>query len=327
MADRLASEVYPRLYHYTTYEGALNILKTNCLWATHYKFLNDYSEIILFKEKLLTLLRPPVEEAFQKLLSENQNARERIARGGGLDAAVQHDTAGAITAMYQALGDVYIASFCGEHEDAYINDNGLLSQWRGYGGSGGVALVFRTDGLEELLNEDNQAYDYIAGIVADLVYSDDEERFNRELSPYLATIRDYTTEMFSHTWLGKKQAPDATNFLPAFVNCISRYKHRGFKEENEVRVVAVPVAYDEDTLATVRELGATLKREKEPKYRPRRGQKVPYIELFQSLNKSLPVEKIVVGPHPDRKARACELQSMLKGKHVAVTISDIPYVC
>jgi hypothetical protein len=45
-------ETDERLYHYTTWEGLWGILQTPCLWATHYKFLNDYSEILLFKPKL-----------------------------------------------------------------------------------------------------------------------------------------------------------------------------------------------------------------------------------------------------------------------------------
>jgi hypothetical protein len=52
------SDVYKRLFHYTTWNGLMGILDSHSLWATHYKFLNDSSEIILFKDKLLELLLP-----------------------------------------------------------------------------------------------------------------------------------------------------------------------------------------------------------------------------------------------------------------------------
>lgn len=42
-----------QLYHYTTQQGLLGILENKCIWATHYKFLNDYSEIIKFKKQLV----------------------------------------------------------------------------------------------------------------------------------------------------------------------------------------------------------------------------------------------------------------------------------
>lgn len=32
------------LYHYTTQDGLLGILENACIWATHYRCLNDASE-------------------------------------------------------------------------------------------------------------------------------------------------------------------------------------------------------------------------------------------------------------------------------------------
>ena len=44
------SEIYPGLYHYTNKQGLYGILENQCVRATHYKFLNDYSEIELFRK-------------------------------------------------------------------------------------------------------------------------------------------------------------------------------------------------------------------------------------------------------------------------------------
>lgn len=75
------SEVYEKLYHYTTWGGLLGILQTKTLCATHYKFLNDYSEIVLFKDKLISLIIPHVREACEKLIKASphilQNKRRR----------------------------------------------------------------------------------------------------------------------------------------------------------------------------------------------------------------------------------------------------------
>lgn len=61
------SEVHERLYHYTTWEGLYGLLNDQCLRATHYKFTNDYSEIVLFKPKLIEFLQPYVSGELDKL--------------------------------------------------------------------------------------------------------------------------------------------------------------------------------------------------------------------------------------------------------------------
>src|SRR5215475_12161713 len=162
MTTERTSEIYKRIYHYTTLQGAWGILTSNCLWATHIKFVNDYSEMILSKERLSEFLYPHVLDEYKKMMKEFPNAAAKIAESGGLDVVVKHDTAGVIHAQYSALGnEIYITSFCGEHKDSYINDNGLLSQWRGYGGNGGVALVFGTEKLEEMLRQEGKTCDGI----------------------------------------------------------------------------------------------------------------------------------------------------------------------
>jgi hypothetical protein len=57
----------------------------------------------------------------------------------------EHDAVKIIDAMYRVTGDnFFVTSFCGRHADDYVNTNGLLSQWRGYGGDQGVMIEFET---------------------------------------------------------------------------------------------------------------------------------------------------------------------------------------
>ena len=72
------SEVYKNLYHYTTWEGLQGILETQTLWATHYKFLNDYSEIILFKDKLSSWIHPYVLEGYKNLIKHKPGVKKKI---------------------------------------------------------------------------------------------------------------------------------------------------------------------------------------------------------------------------------------------------------
>lgn len=321
------SEVYKKLYHYTTWEGLQRIIENQTLWATNYKFLNDYSEIILFKDKLIFLIYPYVLDGFKKLIKHRPNVMQKINKEGGLHKAVQHDAKGLVDAQYEALGDeIYILSFCGQPERTSIANNGLLSQWRGYGTGGGAALVFDTKKLEKILAIEAQRFEYSAVIIEDIVYSDDEQKLQEELSDDLAILADIAKLFFNHENLSQKIMIDAAKGYNPFVKCISRYKHYGFSEENEVRVVALPTVIDGEYLKLAKTNGVTLMPEKKIKFRRKNGKSIPYIELFNSDDIDLPIEKIIVGPHKEKETRAAALHTMLRKTKIEITCSDIPYV-
>lgn len=321
------SDVYEKLYHYTTWDGLLGILKTQTLWATHYRFLNDYSEIVLFRDKLVSLILPYVREAYEKLVKKSPHIEQKISQEGGLGQVIQHDAEVVVDAQYRATGDeIYILSFCGQHKNPHINNNGLLSQWRGYGAGGGFALVFNTQKLEEILEIEAKRFEYSAMHLSDLIYSDDEDRLKEELSKDLYIIADDVRQLFNHARLSEKKKADALKGYMPFVNCISRYKHYGFSEENEVRAVVLPTVLEQEFLKLAGTNGVTLKPEKERKFRNKNGQFVPYIELFNSIDIELPIERIIVGPHKEKEARAAALRVMLRNTRVEITCSDIPFV-
>jgi hypothetical protein len=321
------SEEYRRLYHYTTWEGLLGILKTQTLWATHYRFLNDYSELVLIRDRLIDFVFPIVKEAYRVLIEQRKEIQRDIDQMGGLDQVVQHDTASIVDAAYKATGEeIYIVSFCGEDKSHYVNSNGLLSQWRSYGIGGGIALVFESQKMEEILKMESERYSYNSGHISDVIYSDDEKKFNIELSSNIENLTAFIKNVFSNMRLKKQKALDASKALPSFIQCISRYKHRSFKEENEVRIVYLPTIHDEEYLGLAKKKDFTLKPEKERKFRTKNGKIIPYIELFDSNDIVLPVEKIIVGPHKEKNERASALRVMLRNTNIGITVSDIPYV-
>lgn len=321
------SEVYEKLYHYTTWEGLKGIIENQTLWATNYKFLNDYSEIILFKDKLISLIYPYVSDGYKKLIEHRPSVMQKINREGGLHKVVQHDAKGLVEAQYHALGnEIYILSFCGQPEKLSIASNGLLSQWRAYGPGGGAAIVFDTKKLEEILEIEAQRFEYSAVIIADIIYSDNDQKLQEELSDDLAILSDIAKLFFNHENLSQKIIFEASKGYIPFVKCISRYKHHGFSEENEVRVVALPTVIDEEYLKLAKAKDATLMPEKERKYRSKNEKSIPYIELFKSDDIDLPIEKIILGPHKDKETRAAELHTMLKKTKIEITCSDIPYI-
>lgn len=320
------SEAYPRLYHYTNEQGLYGILKNKCVWATHYKFLNDSSEIELFREKLHEFIYPFTLDLYRELILKHPNTQESISANSGLvDAMAKHDGEVFVDSCYKAAREFYTASFCAENQDKYINENGLLSQWRAYGGDGGFAIVFKTHTLEEMLGSEAEAFHYDSLLLADVIYSDDEEKYKLELSDDLAKIPAYHQEILMELLEEKQEPPDAEDAYPSFVRCVTRYKHRGFKEEKEVRIVAIPTVLDRNHQEIAEDEHCKSKPEKERKFRDKNGKSTPYLELFRSLNTPLPIEKIIIGPHKDKDARAAALRIMLRNTDIEVTVSEIPY--
>jgi len=116
------SELHSQLYHYTTLQGLLGIINEKCIWATHYKFLNDYSEIKRFKSKLIETLYPFILDQYREFSRKLPQAEIDKLANGGLDAYTKRDSEWYIESCYNSLykvahDEIYIASFCGEHSD------------------------------------------------------------------------------------------------------------------------------------------------------------------------------------------------------------------
>jgi hypothetical protein len=326
------SDDHPFLYHYTNGQGLYGILKEQCLRATHYKFLNDSSEFQLFKDVLEKILYPSRLRFYTKEYIENPTSKAILDSVCGPQAAAKNGVEEFLKIIYEKLApEIYIASFCAKHQDCHANDHGLLSQWRGYGENGGYAIVFNTSGLDEMLKTESATFQYDFLHLADVIYSDEEsnEKLNKELTEDVCqNIAKFQIEVIKRSIERNLDFPDnelaAKALIPIYqLSCC--YKHRGFKEENEIRIVVIQLPLKVDN---------HLKKEKERLFRNKNGVETPYIELFRSYKKffqveeakSLPIEKIIVGPHKDKELRAANLRVILRNTDIEVAVSDIPYV-
>lgn len=319
------SEVYEKLFHYTTWDGLMGIIKNQTLWATHYKFLNDFTEIVFFRDKLIELLVPHVLEIYKKTIAQSFENEDTINQAGGLKYRAQIDTERFIDTMYRITGnDIYILSFCGQYEDSYINQNGLLSQWRAYGIDGGFALIFDTKKLETIFAKEVTKFSYSSIILSEIIYSNNEKKFKEELSDDISKIAKMVDLLHNNV---KEEVflKEAEKAYAPFMHCISSYKHRGFSEENEVRAVVLPTNIDEGYLELAEKEGIAPQPEKVIKFRRNNDHSIPYIELFDSKDIELPIEKIIVGPHKDKETRAATLRTMFRKTKIEITCSDIPY--
>ena len=99
------------LYHYTDEKGLLGILQSDCLWATHYRFLNDATE----RQGALDFF-----VAIDQMYSKEQDTSPSY--WGALRASLE---------KLAQLADPYLVSFSEEGEVSEFPGD-RLSQWRGY---------------------------------------------------------------------------------------------------------------------------------------------------------------------------------------------------
>ena len=317
------SAVYPTLYHYTKYKSVMDILESNVLWANQYLSLNDLEEIKLFRKKVPDILKSKIRDLF------NRKQKREIKN---FESILEEEIKIITDCLYGATGhEFYITSFCGEHKDKYAKNNGLLSQWRGYGKDGGCVIVFDTLKIEEMLFKDCSKYEVFAHI-SDVVYDGDEQAYSEEFSENIKHIAEYGKELVESNFYParykNKKSADATKFLPSWINCITRFKHEGFQEEKEVRIVVHAIKILEEIKKQAIKDGKIIPPEWDIKHRMVEEKNVDYIELFSSLDMSSAIKKIIIGPHREKDSRADILRNYIKDKkyNIEVTVSKTPYV-
>jgi|Tabmets5t2r1_1033131.scaffolds.fasta_scaffold15404_2 Protein of unknown function (DUF2971) len=102
------------LFHYTNGAGLKGILESNRVWGTHAQYLNDSTELVYACEAIKTVVEQQIDDQAPAAIIELGRQITSL-----LDPHYIHDF---LTA--------YMACFCEEGD--------LLSQWRGYGGGGGI---------------------------------------------------------------------------------------------------------------------------------------------------------------------------------------------
>jgi Protein of unknown function (DUF2971) len=320
------SDEYANLYHYTDWNGLHGIVKTQTIWASNIRFLNDQTELLLAKEPLTRLFLPKARELAAELVKRKQASNVEIERFGGLEGMSVDLTGKYIDSVYEVTGDdFYIVSLCGVPSNEHTRVNGLLSQWRGYGSGGGFAIVFATKELENLLEVEAKTFAYGASLIGDVIYSDDEKMFVSDFLPHFDDFAEFGVAMLRSTLLDEPQ-PEGSKAMTATFMCMTRFKHLGFKEEKEVRIVASPIQHTPKIVKHYEERKASLLPPKQIKFRNGRTVPVPYIELFGTGQTKLPIEKIIVGPSANKELAAIAVRKLVANTDIEVVVSDIPYV-
>ena len=329
-------EKHEELYHYTSSGGLLGIIQSKTLWATHYAHLNDSEEIIHFKNDLPQIIKPSVKKGSDELIKNNPRLASEIEKRGGIEVVYEKEIKIAVNGMYNAaLGsdncertyEPYITSFC-TPDSSNVKNNGLLSQWRGYGKDGGYAIILDAKRITDFMKLEEKKWQYDLLFIGDAVYSPLSKKGLEELD---ADLQEINTSIINFYKTSGRDGSVFINSSIPFLRSACRYKHCGFSEEREVRIVAIPTLFSEELIELVKKEKGTLLPKKPKSSFLRGGVPVPHLKLFDQIidtNNHLPIKKIIVGPHPDRikRARAVEILLEQHGINAEVSVSDIPYL-
>jgi hypothetical protein len=272
------------VYHYTSFDGFKGIARDEKIWASHSDYLNDSSEA----RHLLSVISKNVKDWKLSGNEDYRSAQKQLLSFIKSPLATQY----------------YIASFS-EVGDA-------LSQWRAYCKRGGVSIGFSAESLLKARTE-HQLDGTIPGIdlnVCKVRYIGDG-RFSEATEDLL--------EFFS-IWQDEAENPEQRTIL--FENTLSSlvcyYKHIGFEEEREWRLVVSDESHSPDLQYDIRTSSSML---------------IPYIPVVllgdapQRMLDQIITEVIVgPGPHMELNERAIRMYFALIGmSHIPVLCSSIPY--
>ncbi|WP_198160228.1 DUF2971 domain-containing protein [Photobacterium sp. J15] len=209
------------LYHYTNTNGLLGILSSSRLWATHYKFLNDESEITyalgifekLVKEKFETITNPIVVTFLERVL---QTANP-----------------------FEGMFDCYITCFC--------EGGDLLAQWRSYTDNGGgysIGVNSKELGMRSIVEHPSQEL-YLRKVTYCPIT---QEKLLRDVIDKTVSILDKNTSGMTVNDANSYIAMCCGHLRSEIVEYIISFKHPAFESEQEWRLCHIVATHEESEI-------------------------------------------------------------------------------
>ncbi len=243
----------PQIAHYTSLQGLCGILSTKTIWATHYRFLNDFNELEHGKKY--------INQIHQQNITKYQNINSQpclLENPSKLDELWWQQT----IATRSNNPEFFITSFSGVKNKSLAVD-GLLSQWRGYGKDGGFALIFDSKEITQsyahfskTCTKHNEHYGYncedckihfFSNYFIQAKYEHDFHSFKEEYPEIYENIDSYSKNSIKYLIAAGNYGISPTRYDPhelqilvernvrAVLFTLLSFKHNAFHEENEIR--------------------------------------------------------------------------------------------
>jgi hypothetical protein len=326
MADDVkhVSDQYPELYHYTSVPAFEKIYKSRTFWATHYQDLNDSSELRRFRLKVSEFIAPDIRNVFDKRMQRNTQLADEVDRHGGIDTVVEQEAANQVEVLHRetfgerTFRETFICSFCAHSVQSDEATHGILSQWRGYGTDGGVAIVLDTHGIEERMEHEKTIFAHPMNHIGDVKYDTDDVGIQKAFCKVFELLPGILNTFYAD------QEPPYDRIFDHFVHGSTLVKHRGFHEEKEVRIVVSPRPTSPDSIFYDR--AHDSKPTKVIRYRRKGDIEVRYIELFGEA--PLPIERVIVGPSRIQNLNYQRISALVTGSKpkIGVVKSETPFI-
>lgn len=274
------------IYHYTNISGFMGIMQSKELWATNTDYLNDKMEC---------------RQAWQDCIKIVEGTLvEKTARNNILPLEVRESIE---DEMKSKIDNIYSISFCEEGD--------LLSQWRGYGGKGGISIGFTV--FEDSKDVIGEKRPNLYSVIYDMeecntVLKDIVDIACENENRHKYTVADETANYYKNM---AKSICDVVRYIAPVI------KNKGFREEKEIRYI-----WRDDQSRTIY-------------FREKNGIIVPYIKcgLEDSKNKELSflvIDDIIVGPQVNQIKVADSIKFYLdRGEYKnlvdKVRMSETPY--
>jgi hypothetical protein len=190
------------LAHYTSIESVMKIVASEEIWMSHPRFMNDWQELYI-----------GIQIVADALLSTTNDHHM-------VDAYRE-----AVTGFVQLSHHLDTYAFCfSEHEKD--NEDGMLSMWRGYGDHGrGACIVFNTKFMKP---KEQGSILYVQPVD----YLSDSERLRKAVEIVKVWVECKSDPNIDVSYIGREfdYLLDKSLFYALWT------KHRGFREEREVRL-------------------------------------------------------------------------------------------
>jgi Protein of unknown function (DUF2971) len=315
------------LFHYTNVDGLEGILTNQTLHATHFRFLNDKSELTFASHHIVTLFKSEIDQIVM-----NDDSRfgsiDKIIKAAFVEDEAMTLFKTAFSAI-DSLSPIFVTSLC-RHISPEIRARGLLSQWRSYGLDGGYCIVFDESKFLQVLAEFADDRKIAAKAWDPVTYLETREAPN--LQKFRGIASAYFKNKFNQLCVDGKinlpvesrlpftldyHDPGIGELLTPLLETLPFTKHKSFEEEQEFRIVVAAYASHLDPPAG-----------KPPPFlfRKRNQVLVPYIQLFDKGE--LPINRVIVGPGKLQIERAYGVEQLVASckLNIEVQMSEIPLV-
>lgn len=279
------------LYHYTAIAGLEGILKSDAIWFTDYRHLNDPNELLHGLALAKRMLQRRAEAGgFERMLFAWVN-----------DLLNQKNFGRAL--------EFLIASFSKNRDE--------LGQWRAYADNArGVAIGFSPTLFlpVESTNKDPRRNVFVGPVLYDDAKTRQRHAKGLDVAGKIARdARRYAYRHLRHKEIGMEFLNRLARSIiasPLIWNALT-CKHIGYRGENEVRLVM---------------LGEKSKFRGKILKRKRGTEVVPYVPYKLQLSKPGSIVEIVIGPAAPKTAEA-DVRALLKSHGIKAPVrrSRIPY--